>query len=164
MGFSIIFRILKLLGALPMVFSSNNGDRIAEIIYKIKSLARNDDLDSILIRLERDDKFRGRLTNKLAKLYEENAKYKMVSRDMINARKRDMKLRKKSGNIRSDLILLFAILGIIGPILLIIYMRNSISNEITLIFASIISLCSSIVNDASMFEFGNNIARIKGRN
>lgn len=164
MAFGVIFNILKLVGGLPFIFNGNAGEKVVEIIGKIRSFSRTDDLNSILERLERDDRFRERLSVKLLKSYKNNAKYKMISKDMVSARKRDIKVRKGfKSNARADWIVLFAVLGIITSVGILIYLRNSLNGELTLIFASVIGFFSSILNDASIFEFGNNIMRVKGK-
>jgi len=164
MGFNTLFNILKLIGCLPITFTENAADRIAEIIAKVRSMAGTDNLDLILTRLERDHRFRAKLTSKLTRAYRVNAKYRLVGYDMISARERHLQMLhsgKRSG--RADVIVLFSILALITCVGILLYYKNSLNGELTLIFASIISFCSSILTDASLFEFGNNILRVRGR-
>lgn len=122
-----------------------------------------DSLEKILERLERDSRLRAKVTNKLTRMYKRHARFSMVGEDIHHARVRDLNLRFYKGNLRADLIVLFAILGLIAMVGLLIYFRDTLNSDITFIFANVITFFSSILNDASLFEFGNNALRVHGR-
>ena len=80
--------------------------------------------------------------------------------DSISARNRDVKIREMHrSNWRADVILFFAYIGTILPIIAILLFNEHLKEEELVICSTLVSIFGSIVTDAALFEFGNNSNR-----
>lgn len=155
MGFNILFNILRLISGLSHLFKGNPESKLTMIMSALKDISKENDPARILSRLQQDEKFRAKAATKIANLCVRQEQ--MLARDMVNARKRDIKIQKqKKRNYRADAMVMFAGTGLIISLILLVYFRNRLTTDLILIFTSIIGFFTSIMTDASLFEFGNN--------
>lgn len=85
-------------------------------------------------------------------------------KDPINARNRDLRIREiQKYNWRADIILFFAYIGTILPILMILFLKHELKDEELVICSTMVSIFGSIITDAALFEFGNNSNRQDSR-
>lgn len=163
MGFGTIIQIVRLVSRVSSVLTNtSSGTNINFIISTLHKLTNNQNPDDLLYRLESDERFRIRTIRKMEQLYLKSsvANSKMIRKDMLSARKRDL---KKTNHLRSNLLVLFAVCGIVICIGCIVYLRNSLNSELIFLFTNVITFFGSILTDVSIFEFGNNIYRSLAR-
>jgi len=156
MSFNIIFNILRIISGLPIIFNGESKSRIDLIISTLRLLSGESDNAKLLQRLERDERFRAKAREKVAKLYLRRDELRAM--DVINARARDLQLRAGGNrNLKGEMIAWGGVIGLAVVISFMFFNRECLGSDLIIICSSLVELFSKIVFDLSCFEFGGSL-------
>jgi len=78
--------------------------------------------------------------------------------DRQNARARDVDIRKASGgnNVRADLMILLAVVGLVACMIVLVLFKDKVPGEVIGIVSTIAGIFGACLRDAFQFEFGSS--------
>ncbi len=146
---SIALGLMEFAPLIAKIVNGNESEKIAEKVVKTaKIVTGGSELEDISESLRKSPE---------AVLEFRREAEKIVNNDRANARMRDISLFQVGRrNIRSDIMVLSALLGLLGCLGALTVFKMSLSGEVVGIISTIAGIFGSCLKDAYAFEFGSS--------
>ncbi|MEB3702097.1 hypothetical protein Bealeia1_01175 [Candidatus Bealeia paramacronuclearis] len=159
MSFPVVPLALALAEFAPLVARWVGGEKSEKVAQKIvdtaKRLTGEDDPAKILQAMKADPKLVAEFQHAVLKM--EHEREMAIYEDRKNARARDMVfIQSQKHNIRADVMVISAAMGLISCLLTITLYSGSLPGEAVGIISTIAGIFGSCLKDAYAFEFGSS--------
>ena len=163
---SIINTALSICSLLPSLaktfskwFGKHDANSVAELLVNMaQSITATNNVAEMLDKLRNDEKLLNSLQETIVKT--ETEMELALVKDCQNARERDIVLAKHGArNIRADIMILAASLGLVICLIFIAQCQKDIPGEIIGIVSTVAGIFGACLKDAYSFEFGSSRSR-----
>ena len=150
--------LLSLSSLFPVVMKAMKADNkpvMEKIAHMAKSITQSAVPEKVMELLETNGPMRQQFDGELLKI---NQAMEAASlEDRQNARNRDLTLAKGgSGNLRADIMVVAAALGLAGCLCCLVFYETSLPGEAVGIISTVAGIFGACLKDAYAFEFGSS--------